>query len=104
MVPTASGLMTMLPVTLVHWAKAPASPALVTVAVAWAQTVGWESVKQLESVRFHLFCVYRSSRQGGPLRRGASEEVRASRLTSSDGAGEGQDGEDGLGEHGEGGN
>ena len=40
--PAASGLRTMDP-TLVHWASAPASAALVMVAVADAQMEGWES-------------------------------------------------------------
>ena len=43
MLPAASGLTTMVPETLVHWASWLASAALVMVAVGWAQSVGWES-------------------------------------------------------------
>ena len=43
MLPAASGLKTMDPLMLVHWASALASAALVMVAVGCAQRVGWES-------------------------------------------------------------
>lgn len=73
MTPAASGLRWIDPLTLVHWAYAPASAALVMVAVGWLQRVGWESwgaarrhrsvsiVSSLWGVRFSRKPVYSES-------------------------------------------
>lgn len=48
--PAASGLMTMVPEMLVHWARAAASAPLVMVAVGWEQRVAWVAATGEEMV------------------------------------------------------